>query len=115
MKRALFLALALMVAPFITAACGEAAQPSVIQSTNVTQTQVIDLGVVTTVGDHSYIPFNLDGDASQHVSEILSVLAAFEKAHPDWEITNWKVEEQHHAYFTGEHLYGIWVDHRSAQ
>lgn len=70
-----------------------------------------DMSVVVTVGNHSYIPINLDGKPNENVDVILGALKAFESANPNLEVTGWQIEKQQLAYVTSPYTYGIWVDH----
>jgi hypothetical protein len=59
-----------------------------------------------TVGNHTYLPLDLD-NVWQHTEEVLQVLDAFEKANPRVEITSW------HLLMFGNHkAQGVWIDHR---
>lgn len=77
----------------------------------------IDVSVAVTVGNHTYIPLNIKGVnavPAKHVQDILSVLAAFEKAHPELKVTNWHIEKQRYvvAYMKiRQTIDGLWVDH----
>ncbi|MBI2450107.1 MAG: hypothetical protein HYV47_01065 [Candidatus Nealsonbacteria bacterium] len=74
--------------------------------------QQYDMSVVQTIGNRSYIPLNISGNPSEHISTILGVLTAFENAHPELEIVSWYIEKQQKAYITSNYIFGIWVDHR---
>lgn len=77
-----------------------------------------DFSVVKTVGNHSYIPLNIQAEnvgseiPSDHVVEILNVLDAFESAHPELEIIGWSIEKNQPAHGTPGVIFGLWVNHR---
>lgn len=71
-----------------------------------------DTSKVATRGNRSYLPLELAGNPHGHVSVILGALEAFEKAHPELEITEWKIEKQQRAYLKSPYIFGIWIDHR---
>ena len=71
-----------------------------------------DMSTVTTVGNRSYIPINSGGKPSDNPSSILLILKAFEDAHPELEIVDWKIEKQQVAHATSQKIFGIWVEHR---
>lgn len=78
--------------------------PSVITE----KVESIDLSLGTTVGNHTYLPLSFSRDyAENHVGEILQVLDIFEKSHPEFEVTSWKIEEG-----DSGHVHGLWIDHR---
>lgn len=85
--------------------------PSALREQSISA-ESYNVSVVRTAGNYSYIPLNISGRASDHVGEILGVLNAFEKAHPELEIIDWDIEKQQNAYITGSYTYGIWVFHR---
>ncbi len=72
-----------------------------------------DFGIVTTVGNYSYIPLNVYGSGEEHVSKILAVLDAFEKSHTQFEVISWNLQEQPRGYGVYPQLYGIWVHHHN--
>lgn len=92
--------------------CGSHASPSVLRKDRTVDTTEYNMDVAVTIGNRSYIPINQDGAPSDNVDMILRVLGAFEKAHPELTVTDWKIEKQQKAYTTGEKIFGIWVDHR---
>jgi hypothetical protein len=74
-----------------------------------------DLSAVVTCGNHSYLPISIYGKPEEHTAEILGTLSAFEKAHPELEITHWHIEKQQFTPDTRALVFGIWVDHRPAR
>lgn len=102
-------------------ACAEGAKPpSVLQPPPVAVPQgvtlkVYDLNVVKTIGDHSYIPINIDGTPDSHADTILNILSVFKTSNPELEITGWKIEKNQSAYTTGPYIYGLWIDHKPAR
>jgi hypothetical protein len=64
---------------------------------------------VITVGNHSYIPLNIAMDSStinaKNATLILQVVDAFEQKHPEWKITDWRMEKW------SRFLDGLWIDH----
>ncbi len=89
----------------------EPSEPSVVQKKQVQVVERYDMSAVVTVGNHSYLPLNLPGNPSQHVSLILGALQAFEKAHPEWRITGWRIEKRQAGYAVQAYIFGLWVDH----
>ena len=83
-------------------------QPSVLSKT----TQTINLEVGITVGNHAYLPINIDGRPDDHVREILRTLESFEQKHPELEIISWNIEKQQNALATPAYIRGIWVSTR---
>lgn len=70
-----------------------------------------NLSVVTTKGNHSYIPLNRDGLPSKYVNEILGVVSAFENAHPELEVVSFAVDQQAVGNVC-DSVYGLWLHHR---
>ena len=66
-----------------------------------------------TIGNHSYIPLNIQESPAFCPKEILAALKNFEETHSDLEITNWKVQE--HGGGWGTMTYGLWIDHKKKQ
>ncbi len=87
-------------------------KPSAIRTVGATLQAQYDLSVVVTVGNHSYVPLNIDGEAKDNVQNILGALDAFEKAHPELEVTSWSLLSRQASYSTYGYTYGIWVNHR---
>lgn len=108
-RKILILLFVLFIIGGLASGCG-ANSPGVLTKTTSVETVNLDLGV--TIGNHTYLPLNIDGDPSQHVQEILLIVDAFEKAHPEWEITSWNLEGAHSTYARLAYTYGIWIDHR---
>lgn len=93
-------------------ASASAPAPSALQSKPATANRTqINLSVAITIGNHTYIPLNLPGDADQNVRSILAVLAAFEKSHSEFKVTGWSIEKQQSAYMEPAFVFGLWVDH----
>ena len=67
---------------------------------------------ITTVGNHTYININTNEYPANRINEILELLAAFEKNHPDLQITNWHIQEQNVGPHYYQKVFGIWIDHR---
>lgn len=93
-------------------ACSGEKQPTALRQPPATVEQY-DLSVVKTLGNHSYIPLNIRGESKDYIDEILGVLYEFERAHPELEITGWRIEERHVSYGHGAYIDGLWVDHQS--
>lgn len=86
--------------------------PSVIQGkVEVKETQAINFSSVTTVGNRSYVPLNLMGNAAKNHQTILNILKKFEDE-KKVEITNWKISDRQFAHTTQEFTYGLWIDHK---
>jgi hypothetical protein len=78
---------------------------------------------VTTVGNHHFLPLPpfeecMEEDSNRvtassviHAKEILSVVDAFERAHPEWEI-EWRLDARLRSFNTCSAVFGIWIDHR---
>jgi len=109
--RKMTLAVATLIAAIVllVASCGN--EPSAIRTVGATTTQY-DLSVAVTVGNHTYIPLNIYGRPDDHLPEILGVLDAFEKRHPDLEVTSWNLLRDQQAFTTSPYIYGIWINHR---
>lgn len=78
-----------------------------------------DMKAVETVGNHSWMPLNINSRTSDHNPQpaeyrlfILSALLAFEKEHPELEVVSWKIEQHQYAVTTESVIYGLWIDHR---
>lgn len=67
---------------------------------------------VITIGNHSYIPLNLAGDPDEYAEVILNVLKQFESAHPEFEISDWKIEKQQSTEDRTDRIFGLWIDHK---
>lgn len=94
---------------FLMIGCEEEKE-SVIKKTTILEK--INLEVGTTVGNHTYLPVNIYGVPADHVQEILQILFAFEKEHPELEITSWSIEKQPDVYARDPYIFGIWLNHR---
>ena len=95
------------------AGCDEQKLPSAIQSKTEMVTQPeINVSVALTIGDHTWVPLNLEANPSDRVRDILLVLSAFEKAHQELEIVGWKIEKNQRTYNAQAYIYGLWIDHR---
>lgn len=116
--------LAALAIPFIRQASTSAPQPqSAIKFEEVkgALTASYDMKAVETVGNHSWMPLYIGTDTSkryplpsEYRAFILSALLAFEKEHPELEVTNWKIERDQGNSMpdTGSpKIYGLWIDH----
>jgi hypothetical protein len=56
-----------------------------------------------------YIPLNVQGQAADHVSEILQALQKFQTEHPGMHITSMDVDARQKSNKTGAYVFGIWV------
>ena len=88
--------------------------PSAVQQKTVLGTlgTVYDTSVAVTVGNHTYVPLNFFGEAAYHVPKILGTLDAFEKAHPELEVTSWSLSNHPATSTTYARVNGIWLNHR---
>lgn len=90
--------------------------PSVlVEKTSVQTEQSFNLDVVITVGNHSYIPINarqIEVLSTKLVPTILNLLDAFEKKHPNLEVTGWDLLQ---SQADSSSVYGLWVDHKPKQ
>jgi len=78
----------------LNAGCSEEQPPSFLKSRQV-EVPTYNMNVVVTVGNHTYIPLNLFREQpSNNTTEILKVLEEFENTHPEFQVTDWKIEEQ---------------------
>jgi hypothetical protein len=106
----------LMVVSFflmLLAGCSdEAKNPSVFSETTTISTEKINLEVGITIGNHSYLPINVYANPDKYARAILQLLDAFEKEHPELEITSWDIERNQKAANASEYIWGVWVDHR---
>lgn len=81
-----------------------------------------DMSTVETIGNHSWIPLNIDKNTgerevlpSEYRLFILGALLAFEKEYPHLEITNWRIERDqgaNHPKAWNAKIYGLWIDHK---
>ena len=71
-----------------------------------------DLTHALTVGNHSWLPINLSGKPANRAREILGLLDAFERAHPELVVGSWAVEKQQSSKTTSNEIFGLWVNHR---
>ncbi|MDP3999137.1 MAG: hypothetical protein Q8P76_00905 [bacterium] len=102
------------IAMTLTTGCNKnESAPSVIQNETKTVTQPkINFNVAITVGNHTYLPLNLDRRRPADVANvILTILDTFEKTHPNLKVTNWHIEKNQLAYTTGAYIFGLWIDH----
>lgn len=115
--------IAALAVPFIRCAIASAPQQQSAIKFEPVQgalTASYDMKTVETVGNHSWMPLNIDGDTtkdrdakpSEYRTFILGALCAFEKAHPELEVTGWMIEKDQHARGASDHIYGLWIDHR---
>lgn len=70
-----------------------------------------------TTGNHSWLPNERgllpNGEISgRDAQDILNILDCFERHHPEYEITGWRLEIRHRSYVYDSVIYGIWIDHR---
>lgn len=72
----------------------------------------VDLSVVTTIGNHTYVPINLAGKPSEKIREILTALRVFEEDHPELEVLSFHMEKQQDAHGIAPEIFGIWITHR---
>ncbi|MFA6407665.1 MAG: hypothetical protein WCV80_03105 [Candidatus Paceibacterota bacterium] len=66
---------------------------------------------VITEGNHSYIPFGIQGTPDEHNVLILKILTRFEEEHRDLRIVAWKIEKNQQTHATDPKIFGIWIDH----
>lgn len=112
MRRILHLCLVLsLIGITLLSACEPEPKPTVLQPPP-TSVERYDLSVVRTIGNHSYMPLNIQGTPADHIDEILGALQTFEKNHPELEVVGWWVEKHQVAFRTSNYIYGLWVDHR---
>lgn len=86
--------------------------PSVVKTTAAKY----DWGQVVTVGNHSFIPLAISWDKDNPMDGprcVLLALDAFEKQHPEMEVTSWQISQGFlpEADNAGK-ADGLWVDHR---
>lgn len=89
--------------------------PSVIQSSAVmtkAPTVVFDQSNTLTIGNDTYININrmYRRDLPDYAITILQPIKAFENAHAELEIIDWKIEKAGEAYSV--FVYGFWISHR---
>lgn len=66
---------------------------------------------ITTIGDHSYISLNLEGNAAKNASAILHALEQFEKNNLNYRIVSWRIEGRVGTGLSDGYTFGIWIDH----
>lgn len=94
---------------------GQASPPSVMYQPDEKDLPfpiAINLSVIKTLGNHSYIPMNVVGCDDECAGIILVVLNQFEKAHPELDVTSWNPVNRSSSYGTSANLSGLWVNHR---
>ena len=78
-----------------------------------TQETLYNMSMIETHGNHSYIPMKIfNAEPKDYTREILEALNTFEKAHPELEVTGWKIEKQQNAHLVTPEIFGLWVDHK---
>ncbi len=108
--RIIFALVAVLVVAFVVVGCDEGPKPVSALKEGDT---VYDMTVCVTNGNNSYIPLNFyHVRADEKAAEVLGVLTAFEKAHPDLEVVSWQIEKQQAAKGASSKIFGIWVHHR---
>jgi hypothetical protein len=70
---------------------------------------------VITVGDHSYVPLNLEGNPDKNCRTILKTLDIFKQKNPGLEVISWSIEKQQLAEGAKEFVFGLWINHRQKQ
>lgn len=71
-----------------------------------------DRSVVTTDGNRSYVPINISDSAAAKPKILLNVVSAFEKEHPELEITHWNPWARESSFNFPPFIYGVWIDHK---
>lgn len=89
-------------------------EPSVMPET-ITVVKDPDFSKTKTIGNHSYLPINRVGSPDDMIFDILAVLAAFEKSHPDIKVTGWAIEKQQQARDTIPRVFGLWINHEPVE
>lgn len=98
----------------LAAGCGDS--PSVVNHNMIeVNTGAINLSIVETVGNNSYIPLNLDSSTYSSRKLILNVMKKFEDENPDLEVMSWGIDAQQRAYSTSAHVFGLLAHHRPRQ
>lgn len=108
-KNYIFVLLAFLVLPFL-GCCKEETKESI--ATAEQKDKLTNFSSVHTMGNHSYIPINIDGSPSEKILLILTILNDFEEIHPELEITHWHIEKQQRAKHTDRKIFGLWIDHK---
>lgn len=70
--------------------------------------------VVTTIGNHSYIKLHRNGTVDYYAPGFIYLLNDFEKNHPEFEVTGWRIESSQvvNEGTPENKIFGIWVDHK---
>lgn len=71
----------------------------------------INLSLVKTYGNFSYIPLDLPGEAHTNSHFIFKALDVFEK-NSGFEILSFTIDQKQSGYWTSSNTFGIWVHHR---
>jgi len=89
-----------------------ASPPSVLKSSppSVSENE-FNMNAVATKGNHSYVPLHIQGTPDEYRGLILNVIWAFEQAHPELEVTDWKIEKIHWNLYN-RYIDGLWIDHK---
>ncbi len=85
--------------------------PSVVTH-GVDPETVYDFEVALTVGNHTYVPINMEVAAEDNVEVILHTVAAFERQHTELEVTGFDIQAQQHAHTTQPYTHGVWIHHK---
>ena len=62
-----------------------------------------------------WIPLDISGRPSDHVSGVLTALQNFESEHPDLYVTSYTVDGLNDSLGTLGHTYGIWISYSRVQ
>jgi hypothetical protein len=73
--------------------------------------KTINLEIADTVGNHTYIPINIDGSPADNEHLILKIIEAFEKSHPELKVTFWSPQGRENSYLRSSYTFGLWVNH----
>ena len=72
----------------------------------------VDFDHIVTVGNHSYLSLNFEGNPNEHVKLILRIIQKFEEHFSDLEIVAWRIQRDQRSKSNHAHIHGIWIDHK---
>jgi len=81
--------------------CDTPPPPSVFQTKAVN----FDWSGVVTLGNHSYLPINREGNAADMAWDILHMLNTLEESHSHLVVDTWAIEER------SNYVCGLWINH----
>ena len=72
----------------------------------------VDFDHIVTVGNHSYLSLNFEGNPHEHVELFLNIIQKFEEQFSDLEIVAWRIQRDQSSKSHSARIHGIWIDHK---